>query len=55
MGRAVEEALTQALETQENLQAKLTELETRSRRNNLRIYRVPEESEGSNLAEQVIE
>ena len=50
---AAKEALTQALETQDNLQAKLTDLEARSRRNNLRIYGVPEESEGSNLAEFV--
>ena len=38
---------------QEALQAKLTELEARSRRNNLRIYGVPEESEGSNVLEFV--
>ena len=50
---AAKEALTQAQENQEALQAKLTELEARSRRNNLRIYGVPEESEGSNLSEFV--
>lgn len=50
---AVNEALIQALENQEALQAKPTDLEARSRRNNLRIYGVPEESEGSNLLEFV--
>lgn len=37
---AAKEALTHALESQEALQAKLTELEARSCRNNLRIYGV---------------
>lgn len=50
---AAKDALTQALENQEALQAKLTELESRSRRNNLRIYGIPEESEGPNLTEFV--
>lgn len=44
-------ALTLALKNQEALQVKLTELEARSRGNNLRIYGIPEESEGSNLSE----
>lgn len=50
---ATRDALIQALENQEALQAKLTDLEARSRRNNLRIYGVPEGSEGSNLPEFV--
>lgn len=50
---AAKEALIQALENQETLQAKLTDLEARSRRNNLRIYGIPEESEGTNLLEFV--
>ena len=47
---AAREALIQALETQDTLQAKLTELEARSRRNNLRIHGIPEESEGPDLS-----
>lgn len=50
---AAREALIQTMETQEALQAKLTDLEARSRRNNLRIYGVPEGSEGNNLPEFV--
>ena len=52
-GDTAKEALIQALENQEALQAKLTEFEARSRQNNLRIYGVPEESEGSNVSEFV--
>ena len=48
--KVAKEALTQALENQDALQAKLTELEARSCQNNLRIYGVPEESEESNLS-----
>ena len=53
--KVAKEALTQALENQDALQAKLTELEARSCQNNLRIYGVPEESEESNLSEFVME
>lgn len=45
------EALSQALNAQENLQAKLTDLEARSRRNNIRLYGVPEGAEGDNTEE----
>ncbi|KAJ8349741.1 hypothetical protein SKAU_G00248710 [Synaphobranchus kaupii] len=50
---AASDALIQALEKQEVLQAKLTDLEACSRRNNLRIYGVPEGSEGNDLPEFV--
>lgn len=50
---AASDALIQALENQKALQAKLTDLEARTRRNNLRVYGIPEGSEGSNLAEFV--
>ncbi|KAL0161449.1 hypothetical protein M9458_045174, partial [Cirrhinus mrigala] len=43
------------LKVQENLQAKLSDLEGRSRRNNLRIYGMPEGCEGSNVMEFVAE
>lgn len=48
---AAKEALTLALENQEAVQVKLTELKARLCRNNLCIYGIPEESEGSNLSE----
>lgn len=50
---AAKEALAQALENQGALQVKLTALEVRSRWNNLRIYGIPGELEGSNLTEFV--
>lgn len=49
----VKEALALMMESQETLRAKLTELEARSRRNNLRIHGVPEGSEGPDLIEFV--
>lgn len=45
------EVLTQSLKNQEQIQAKLTDLEARSRRNNIRIYGIPEDVEGDNLQE----
>lgn len=43
---AANEVLTQSLKKQEQIQAKLTDLEARSRRNNIRIYGIPEDVEG---------
>lgn len=48
---AANEVLTQSLKNQEQIQAKLTDLEARSRRNNIRIYGIPEDVEGDNLQE----
>ncbi|XP_023646714.1 iron-sulfur cluster transfer protein NUBPL isoform X3 [Paramormyrops kingsleyae] len=50
---AASDALLDVLEKQREMQEKLTDLEARSRRNNLRIYGIPEGSEGSNLQEFV--
>lgn len=50
---AASDALLEVLESQDALHTKLTDIEARSRRNNLRIYGVPEGSEGSNLLEFV--
>ena len=43
------EALTYILELQQTLQTQLTDLEARSRRNNLRIHGIPEGAEGDNM------
>lgn len=43
------ELLIHALEQQDSLQAKLTDLEARSRRNNIRIHGIPEDAEGENI------
>ena len=43
------EVLCQTLHTQENIHAKLTDLEARSRRNNIRLYGIPEDAEGDNI------
>ncbi|RXN25930.1 LINE-1 type transposase domain-containing 1 [Labeo rohita] len=51
----VRDAVSNTLKVQENLQAKLSDLEGRSRRNNLRIYGMPEGCEGSNVKEFVAE
>ena len=48
------EALTQALQIQEALQAKLIELGAHSRRNKLRIYGVPERSNLSEFVTKLI-
>uniref|UniRef100_A0A3B1K9Q6 L1 transposable element RRM domain-containing protein n=1 Tax=Astyanax mexicanus TaxID=7994 RepID=A0A3B1K9Q6_ASTMX len=45
----VKEALTQLLINQRDLRAKITDLEGRSRRNNIRLYGVPEKAEGSSM------
>lgn len=43
------EVLSHTLQVQENIQAKLTDLETRSRRNNMLIHWIPEGAEGNNM------
>ena len=43
------EALSQSLQAQERLQLKLTDLEARSRRNNIRIYGITEGAEENNI------
>lgn len=43
------EVLCQSLQAQENLQMKLTDLEARSRRNNVRIYGITEGAEENNI------
>lgn len=43
----VKDTLTQLLTKQRALQEKVTDLEGRSRRNNIRIYGIPEEAEGT--------
>lgn len=50
---AAGDALFRMLESQKELQTKLTDLEARSKRNNLCIYGIPEGFEGSNLMEFV--
>lgn len=47
----VKDELLQALKEQESIVSKLTDLETRSRRNNLRIFGIPEGEEGNNACE----
>lgn len=49
----VKEALTQLLKSHRVVQDKITDLEGRSRRNNVRIYRVPENTEGPSVAKMV--
>lgn len=48
---AAKDVLTQTLRNQAQIQAKLTDIEARSRRNNIRIYGIPEDVEGGNLQE----
>ncbi len=45
------EVLCETLSNQVQIQAKLTDLEARSQRNNIRVYGIPEDAEGSNLQE----
>ena len=45
------QVLSHVLELQENTQAQLTELEARSRRNNIRIHGIAEGAEGDNMEE----
>lgn len=49
----VKEALLTALKEQKNLKEKLTDLEGRSRRNNVRIFGVPEGAEGNSVPHYV--
>ncbi|KAJ3599192.1 hypothetical protein NHX12_033155 [Muraenolepis orangiensis] len=49
-----EEVICQAKVAQESIQAKLTVLESRSRRNNMHIYGIPEDAEGDKV-QQFIE
>lgn len=46
----VKDTLTQLLRNQRSLQEKVSDLEGRSRRNNIRIYGVPEDAEGTSAA-----
>lgn len=45
------DVLLQTAQEQQRIQSKLTDLEARSRRNNLRIFGIPEGTEGSNARE----
>ncbi len=47
---SIKNTLIQLLKNQEILQAKVTDLEGRSRRNNIRIYAVPENTEGTSTS-----
>lgn len=49
----VKDALIQLLNNQKSLQTKITDLEGRSRRNNIRIYGIPENAEGSSMPQFV--
>lgn len=54
---ALKEALIKSMERQKTMQEKLTDIEGRSRRNNMRIYGVPEGKEGNsvhNFVEQLL-
>lgn len=48
------EALSQSLQAQEKLQLKLTDLEARSRRNNIRIYGISEGAEENNIQQFIV-
>lgn len=47
------EVLGQSIQIQDNLQERLLDLETRSRRNNIQIFGISEGSEGNNVQELV--
>lgn len=47
------QVLSQTSNNQDKIQAKLTELEAHSRRNNIRVYGIPEDTEGNNLLELI--
>lgn len=49
----MKDALVKSMKKQKDAQEKLTDLEGRSRRNNIRIYGVPEEKEGNSVSEFV--
>lgn len=46
---AMKEALVKSMERQKTMQEKLTDMEGRSRRNNIRVYGVPEGKEGDSV------
>ena len=50
---AMKEALIKSMERQKTMQEKLTDIEGRSRRNNIRIYGVPEGKEGNSVPDFV--
>ena len=50
---AMKEALINAIERQKTMQERLTDMEGRSRRNNIRIYGVPEGKEGNSVSDFV--
>lgn len=47
----MKEALIKSMERQKAMQEKLTDLEGRSRQNNIRIYGVPEGKEGNSMSD----
>jgi len=50
---AISELLSHTLEIQQSMQTQLTDLEARSRRNNIRIHGIPEGSEGEDIQDYV--
>ncbi|KAJ8372625.1 hypothetical protein AAFF_G00280900 [Aldrovandia affinis] len=50
---AMKDALIKSIKEQKAMREKLVDLEGRSRRNNIRIYGVPEEKEGNSMSEYV--
>ncbi|KAL3062220.1 hypothetical protein OYC64_002091 [Pagothenia borchgrevinki] len=50
---AMSDALIKSMKEQRAMQGKLVDLEGRSRRNNMRIYGVPEEKEGNSMSDFV--
>lgn len=48
---AAKDVLSETLSNQDQIQAKLIDIEARSRRNNIRVYGIPEDTEGSSLQE----
>ncbi len=49
----VKDTLTQLLKNYQAMQNKITDLEGRSRRNNIQMYRMPENTEGTSVAKMV--
>lgn len=47
------DTLCQALRNQESIQAKLTDQEARSQRNNIQLYGIPEDAKGDNIQELI--
>lgn len=52
-GAEIGELLSRTLEIQQSIQTQLTDLEARSRRNNIRIHGIPEGSEGDDIQDFV--